>query len=65
MAEVRAEDRPRTSPLKRHHQIARAAADIEHASAGPLEYAAHAAHGARAPEAVDIEGEQVLSLIHI
>ena len=58
---------PRTGarhcPGERQHQVAGAAADIQHARAGPLQNGAHAAHRAGAPEAVDIEREQVVGQV--
>ena len=42
------------------HEIAGAAADIEHARVGAVEDVPRAAHGVRAPVAIDIEGEEVI-----
>src|ERR1035441_5819470 len=47
-------------PGEGQHQVAGAAADIEHARLGTEENLPRAAHGVGAPIAVDIEGEQVV-----
>src|ERR1700760_3609749 len=63
MAEVRPEDGGASTVREGDHQVARAAADIEHARAGAFENVAHAADGTAAPEAIEIAGEEMVGEI--
>src|SRR5580704_5327671 len=64
MAKVAAKDGGRTAAgFKREREIARAAANIQHLSAGPFENRRHARHRAGAPEAIDIHRQQMIQQV--
>src|ERR1017187_2114266 len=50
-------------PLERAHQIAGAAANVQHARLGTRQHLPHARHGVRAPVAIDIERKQMVGQV--
>src|SRR5262249_41270316 len=63
VAEVGGEHARAPALLERERQVARSAADIEHAGLRAVENRAHARHCAPAPEAVEIAREQMVGEI--
>src|SRR5207253_5457236 len=67
VAEIAAEHRLRAClaslGFQAEEQVARAAAEVEYARVGMLQDMAHAAHRARAPQAVQVEREQVVGQV--
>src|SRR5438128_669278 len=63
MAKVAAVHHGAASRLKRQHQIARSAAEVEHARAGSGKDAGDTLDCPRAPIAIDVERQQVIEQI--
>src|SRR5258708_4924006 len=63
MTKVAAVDTGSAPGLERHHQIASAAAKIEHAGSGALEEGREPPHDAGAPVAVYIERKQMVEQV--
>lgn len=63
MRKIRAENAGLPFPRERKRQVTRAAAEIEHVGAGPLENRAKEAGGAFAPKAIELKREEMIQQI--
>jgi hypothetical protein len=63
MGEIRANDAAFSGPHERESKIASSAAEIEAQSTGPVEDTLHAPGSARAPQAIELQRQQVVEQI--